>query len=373
MKSPHSILYITAFPPNQKTAGQDYSRRLLDDLVSRGHKLSLIYAEYPEHELEIPPEIKILAKIKPSLKNCLALPFFNPFFTKRFDKNILRQIQEIAANFDMLYFDFSQVHLYSLFVNHPNKILMCHDVICQKFSRKGKFFLPWIKSSEKKLLCSASKIITFSHKDCTVIKSEYGLDSTAVNFYLKNGHFEYKKAEIAEIENKFCFYGAWNRAENSAGLEWFLENVYPKLPVSSDFNFVVIGGGMTESLKSKISVYKNFKILGFVENPVVEIAKCQALVAPLFKGAGVKVKVIDALSSGTPVIGTEVAFEGIEDNSTNQLFFEASTSEMKKLAQKIADVLISWKRISVKQKQDFTDEFFNRYNKNKFIDLLEDF
>ena len=78
-----TILYITAFPPNQKTAGQDYSRRLLDDLVSRGHKISLIYAEYPEHEPELSSQIKILAKIKPSLKNCFAQPFINPFFTKR--------------------------------------------------------------------------------------------------------------------------------------------------------------------------------------------------------------------------------------------------------------------------------------------------
>lgn len=365
-----TILYITAFPPCQKTAGQDYSRRLLDDLASRGHKTSLIYAEYPKHELEVSSQIKILSKIKPTLKNCFSLPFFNPFFTKRFDQNILRQIQKIAANFDMLYFDFSQVHIYSLFVNHPNKVLMCHDVICQKFSRKGKVFLPWIKSCEKKLLCSSSKIITFSRKDCDVIKKEYGLNSAAVNFYLKKGRFDYEKSEIEKIENKFCFYGAWNRAENSAGLEWFLKNVYPKLPDTADFQFVVIGGGMTERLKSKISAYTNFKILGFVENPVVEIAKCQALVAPLFKGAGVKVKVIDALSSGTPVIGTEVTFEGIEDNDKNPLLFKAGTSEKKKLAQKIADILTNWKRISVNQKQNSTDEFFERYNRDKFADLL---
>lgn len=365
-----TILYITAFPPCKKTAGQDYSRRLLDDLASRGHKISLIYAEYPKHELEVSSQIKILAKIKPTLKNCFSLPFFNPFFTKRFDQNILRQIQKIAANFDMLYFDFSQVHIYSLFVNHPNKVLMSHDVICQKFSRKGKVFLPWIKSCEKKLLCSASKIITFSRKDCDVIKKEYGLNSSAVNFYLKNGRFDYEKSGIEKIENKFCFYGAWNRAENSTGLEWFLENVYPKLPASADFQFVVIGGGMSERLKLKISAYKNFKILGFVENPVMEIAKCQALVAPLFKGAGVKVKVIDALSSGTPVIGTEVTFEGIEDNDKNPLFFKVGASEKKKLAQKIADILTNWKRISVNQKQNSTDEFFERYNRDKFADLL---
>lgn len=357
-----NILYITSFPPCQKTAGQDYSRRLLNDLAFRGHKISLIYAEYLEHEPEIDSKIKVIGTIKPSLKNCLSLPSFHPFFTRRFDKNILSLIKAEAENFDMLYFDFSQVHIYSAFVNHPNKVLMCHDVICQKFTRKGRFQLPWIKRSEKKLLSTANKIITFSKKDSDVIKQEYRLDSTPVNFYLKNGHFDYEPEKITIKKNTFCFYGAWNRSENSECLEWFLEEVLPKL--SGDFTFEIIGGGMDEKLKSKIGGHKNFKILGFVENPVAEIAKCQALIAPLFKGAGVKVKVIDALSSGTSVIGTEVAFEGIEDNENFPLFFRESSADG------IAQILNSWKTISKEEKQSAADEFFARYNTNHFADMI---
>lgn len=357
-----TILYITAFPPCQKTAGQDYSRRLLNDLVSRGHKVSLIYAEYPEHFPDIAQNVRILDTIKPSLKNCLALPIFNPFFARRFDCKILKKIQMIANDFDMLYFDFSQVHIYSLFVSHPNKVLMCHDVICQKFSRKGRIFLPWIKKCEKKLLSTANKIITFSNKDSAVIKNEYRLDSIPVNFYLKNGHFDYSKENVSVQENLFCFYGAWNRSENTECLEWFLEKVYPNLP--RELGFIIIGGGLDEKLKSKLSDYKNIKIAGFVENPVAEIAKCQALIAPLHKGAGVKVKVIDALSSGTPVIGTDVAFEGIEDNSKNSLFFKISSAE------DCVKILGCWKEISKEQKQSAADEFFARYDANHFVDLI---
>ena len=368
MNSLLNILFITAFPPNQKTAGQDYSRRLLDDLASRGHKISLIYAEYPSHEIELSPQIKVLAKINPSLKNCKNLPLLNPFFTKRFDKNILSLIQKIASDFDMLYFDFSQVHVYSLFVEHQNKVLMCHDVIFQKFTRKNRIFLPWIKFTEKKILKSAGKILTFSQKDCSVIKKVYGFDSVSVNFYLKNGHFNYKDAKIEKIENTFCFYGAWNRVENSAGLEWFIQKVYPL--VSKDVQFVVIGGGMDERLKTELSILENFKILGFVENPVVEIAKCQALIAPLFKGAGVKVKVIDALSSGTSVIGTEVAFEGICDNAQNPMFFTVESTNKKNLETQFSSIINDWHNVSVSQKQLSATEFFERYNKNHFADMI---
>lgn len=186
------ILFITAFPPCQKTAGQDYTRRLILDLLEKGHEVSLIYAEYPAHTVELPLSVKILNTILPSFKNCIKRPLFHPFFTKRFDEDVLNFIQSIAADFDMLYFDFSQVHLYSLFLEHPNKVFMCHDIIAQKFSRKGWLQLPWIKRSEGKLLCTADKIITFSEKDCDFIQKTYGLQSSHVNFYLKNGRFDYE-------------------------------------------------------------------------------------------------------------------------------------------------------------------------------------
>lgn len=185
------ILFITAFPPCQKTAGQDYSRRLLLDLVDKEYKVSLIYASYPTHIIEIPDAIEVLKVIKPSKTNCLSKPLYHPFFTKRFDQETLTFIKLIASDYDMLYFDFSQVHLYSIYINHPNKILMCHDVIAQKFARNGCIFFPWIKSSEEKVLRSAGHIITFSKKDCVFIQKTYGLQSFHVNFYLKNGRFDY--------------------------------------------------------------------------------------------------------------------------------------------------------------------------------------
>ena len=167
---------------------------------------------------------------------------------------------------------------------------------------------------------------------------------------------------INVYEKRFCFYGAWNREENCECLKWFLKNVYPKL--SDDFEFVVIGGGMSDSLQEKLHLYHNFSYLGFVDDPIKEIAHCQALIAPLHKGAGVKVKVIDALSSGTCVIGTNVAFEGIEDNAMHKLFFRVESTDG------FSAILNNWRLISVSEKQAAADEFFTRYNKNHFTDLL---
>lgn len=358
----NKILFITSFPPNTKTAGQDYSRRLLLDLIDKGFEVAVIYAIYPGHIVELPESVTILTSFTPSYKKCMQNPLYHPFFTRRFDKKILKYIQSIASNYDILYFDFSQVHLYSLYIEHSNKILMCHDVIAQKFQRKGILHLPWIKRTEKRVLKSASKIVTFSEKDCNFIKKTYKLDSINVNFYLKNGNFKYIDTPLKN--NYFCFYGAWNRPENSECLIWFLKNVYPHL--QNNLMFFVIGGGMNKELQNKISEYNNVCYLGFVDDPIKEIAKTQALIAPLHKGAGVKVKVIDALSSGTPVIGTDIAFEGIVDNKNNQLFYLAHKSK------EYIAILNNWVNKKIDYKQAAADEFFTKYNCNHFSDLIMD-
>ena len=119
------------------------------------------------------------------------------------------------------------------------------------------------------------------------------------------------------------------------------------------------------NLKQKIEAYPNIKYLGFVDDPVLEISKCQALIAPLHKGAGVKVKVIDTLTSGTNVIGTNVAFEGIEDNINNKLFILAEKND------EYINAINNCKKYTVKQKQDAATEFFDKYNKNHSTDLLK--
>ncbi len=353
------ILFITAFPPNQKTAGQDYSRRLLLDLVNKSFAVDLIYADYPKHEIELPECINVLLHYKPKLLNCFSLIKYHPFFTKRFNKKVLNYIKSISNNYDVLYFDFSQMHIYSKFVEHPYKVLMCHDIIFQKYTRKGKLQLPYILSSERNILQSASRIITFSKKDCVLLQNKYNLNSVSVNFYLKSERFIYNNFKL---NNCYGFYGAWNRPENVEALVWFADNVAPFLHSQQDF--FIIGGSLSESVYEYIKSKGKFRYLGFVDNPLEELSKCQALIAPLKKGAGVKVKVIDALTAGCPVIGTSVAFEGIEDNKNSCLLYNCES------AQDYIRLLDNWTMKSVEWRQQAADEFFHRYNNNHFSDYI---
>lgn len=363
------ILFITAFPPNNRTAGQYYSMRLLRDLSS-DYDVEVICWKYRDHPICLPTNVKLLATYSVNSKwESLFISIFYflfPFFVVRFNWKALQQIRDIASNYDLLYFDFGQVFFYSLFVNHPNKIKMCHDVISQKYGRKRASFIYnwWVRFSEKRLINQDDAIFCFSEKDKKLIDILYRKESCIVPFYIDNNILNIKLEELF-VESYFVFYGAWNRIENAEGLIWFMKNVLPLC--STTIHFKIIGGGLSDNLISLIEKKSNIEYLGFLDNPYKVIAKSQALIAPLFNGAGVKMKVIEALALGTPVIGTSVAFEGIKMHCLheNKILKQAETSV------EFVSLINNHSIICGKEKKNMRDKFLSTYTIGGFTKWLK--
>lgn len=304
------ILFLTAYPPTNITAGQNYTRLLLND-ISTTNTVDVIYWDFYGHKVDLNNTINSvegvkLTKFKKVCRTIIYLGLF-PLFTVRFSWRKAKELNQIAKGYDLIYFDFSQVFIYSAIIKHPCKIMMCHDVISQKYSRKRFSFLYlwYIKFSERVLLNTAHYCFTFSEKDSEFLKQHLQINSSPVSFYLSDNLKKINLDQVA-IQDYFILYGAWNRPENYEGLLWFIKKVVPHISVK----IRVIGGGMPGSIKDLLESNK-IDYLGFVNDPYPYIAASKALIAPLFQGAGVKVKAIESLALGTPVIGTNVAIEGI--------------------------------------------------------------
>ena len=280
----------------------------------------------------------------------------HPIFTRRFNKSLLLQLQKIALNYDILYFDFSQVAIYSLYIQHPYKVLRLHDVLAQKFSRKNFIIGKWVIYTEEKIVHSVQKIFVPSKKDADLIHSLYGKPASYTNEYLKSIVFP---ANI-EQRKQFVFYGYWKRSENTEGLIWFIERVMPRL--DGNFEFLVIGGGLDDTTKAKYLDTHGIRYMGFIENPLAIIMQSAALICPLFQGAGVKVKVIDSFTTGTPVIGTDLAFEGLP-NIQELSYVAQSADEFFKVIKKFIP-------FSYIQKKELARKFDMLYNKHHLLEQL---
>ena len=321
------ILFITPFSPSANHAGMVYTRQLLSELSNR-FIIDLVYFYYKGEKrfmhidnVTVVQEVEINKKYK--LLGLLSHLWVFPLFSSRYNKNVCNFLykQVSAVKYDFVYFDFSQTFLYASFINHPNKILMSHDVMAQKYSRMKQYLRPWAMKTERKLL----KV----------------------------------KEATPTIDNYFVFFGGWVREENYEALEWYIDNVNPLIP---QIKYKVIGGGLPDRIKRKLNLLKNFDYLGFVGNPYPIIAASMAEIAPLRKGAGVKVKCIDALGCGTPVIGTDIAFEGIP-SEFGDFMIQAETSEEYAAA-------ISNLNFSIEERIKFKYNFIKKYDDKNILKYL---
>lgn len=358
------LLYITAFPPCQKTGGQQFSLNAIGELAQE-YSVDVFYFSYPGHVCEL-SVTENASECEHGVSSLCDLPvkkfdfvkrfWIHPLFTRRFNTSSLHRIQSAAFNYDILYFDFSQVALYSLYIDHPHKILRMHDVMFQKFGRKNPLLAKWVTATERKLLRSFEKVFVPSKKDAELVRTVYNINALYTNEYLKPVHFP----EECVQKKQFVFYGYWRRLENAEGLIWFMRNVFPLL--KNTHSFIVIGSGLDFSIQEKFLQPNHVNYLGFVDEPLEIILQSAAVLVPLFQGAGIKVKVIDSFTAGTPVIGTEIAFEGLPEID--------GLSFLAKDAKSFAEIIDSFNPFSLEEKEAKAYFFDSIYNNHHLLEQI---
>jgi len=102
---------------------------------------------------------------------------------------------------------------------------------------------------------------------------------------------------------------------NAEGAAWFIKQVWHKLlagnhRISREYKLVIAGSKPGKGIRSLASCYKNIVIVDSPRDIKPYFEKASIYLAPIFSGAGMKVKVAEALSYGLPVIGTSHALTG---------------------------------------------------------------
>ncbi len=116
-----------------------------------------------------------------------------------------------------------------------------------------------------------------------------------------------KKDDLFHI----CFIGAMDWLPNKEGLDWFLKKVWPLFNERNpDSRFHIAGRNM------EIDTIENgdetILIHGEVENARKFISSSDVMVVPLFSGSGTRVKILEGMALGKPVVSTCLGLEGIE-------------------------------------------------------------
>lgn len=163
-----------------------------------------------------------------------------------------------------------------------------------------------LKNRELSVLSQLSLIAVNNYKDMNLlIKDNISREKIVqLSVYFDN----YTGIQREPDFKSLVFFGAMSRPENWKSAIWFIENVMPRIK-DLDLSLYIIGNNPPEKLKNLSS--SRVVVTGYVENVEPYFEKALCMVCPLLLGAGIKVKVLEGLSAGLPVLANDIAIEGI--------------------------------------------------------------
>lgn len=165
---------------------------------------------------------------------------------------------------------------------------------------------------------------------------------------------------LSQFGNDFFHLGAMDWTPNRRAVQWFMANVWTTYPARKQNILHLAGKGLHE---------EDFKMLGVKNHGTVcnsQKFMCEhgIMVAPLFEGSGLRIKVIEAAAIGVPIIATSKAVEGIGLVSGTH-YFEANSAEAFKEAMLLLSNDVSLRRKIGEALRDFVQKHFNQEDLNR--------
>ncbi|MCK6538990.1 MAG: glycosyltransferase [Anaerolineales bacterium] len=172
-----------------------------------------------------------------------------------------------------------------------------------------------------------------SFRSCTVV-SERERQLLARNFprfagaveVIPNGLNveEYNNVKVEKKPNTLIFTGSFKYNANYEAMSWFVGEVFPLiLEKTPDAHLIVTGDHANLPLPSS----RNIALAGFVEDVKPLIASSMVSLAPLLSGGGTRLKILEAMALGTPVVATSKGAEGLDAMDGEHLLLADSPAQ----------------------------------------------
>ncbi len=234
--------------------------------------------------------------------------------------------------YDYVVLDFTKQNYVLEKIDDTKLVVRVHNVEydfsrqCYKLNKTIKNYIQKIVSEkqERCLLNAAYRFVPLTIDDQNRIYELYDInpDKSCIVPVCVCNHTEH--INDLKLSNVMIITGSLWFGGNYDGIKWFLNTVFPSISV--DCKLIIAGKNPNEELKSIISQYKNIELYENPSDMSEFFSKASLAIAPVFNGAGMKVKVAEALSYGIPVLGTHHALIGYNIKSGANSF-EANTSQ----------------------------------------------
>lgn len=344
VNNPLRILYIARnfpFPPNRGERIRDYY--FLRYLAEK-HSVTLAARLYNEHDRQNVEQAKefcdrIITRYIPKTKNIIeafyriSRPLLSgaPLITgtmcfPQLGRAIYKEL--IIRDYDVVQIEHTPLSYYLRFIpsNYSGiKVIDLHNIETLRLERLlnitnnklNKAFLAIdirrIRAYETFKLKEYDHIFTVSDLEKTIIKKWLPDKpvTTLPNQIDSLGIDERKEINNAGRGNELLFVGSMKYAANEDAMIWFIKDILPLLKKRiPDIHLTIVGHDPSARLKTLASNY--VEITGTVSSVKPYYKKAAIVIVPLRAGGGSRLKILEAMNYGVPVISTSIGAEGLD-------------------------------------------------------------
>ncbi len=256
---------------------------------------------------------------------------------------------------------------FNCFPSSVKKILDTHDQFCNRYETylKNGLTPTWYSlfpHEEFKGLNRADVIIGIQEKESEYFK-------TRVNKkVITTGHILQYNPVRQDQENLLVFVASDNKINVDAIL-YFISNIFYKLlEVEKQKMQLIIAGSVCNAIDLKVHIPSQIancvQLYGHFNFPIDVYRKASVAINPIKAGTGLKIKLIEALSFGVPVVSFKEGTQGVNSKGKLPIYSAQSDSDMIKA---IIDIC----GLSNSSVLPYCETFIAEYNQKNTSEFLE--
>jgi glycosyltransferase involved in cell wall biosynthesis len=164
---------------------------------------------------------------------------------------------------------------------------------------------------EGRAFCWATRVVAVSPEDAALVRDRFGVDSVDV---VDNGidRAYYDQTPRSPTPNRILFLGSLEWRPNLDGVRLLLDQVFPAVrALEPRAELVLVGRNPPAWLREKVQEVPGVQLHANVADVRPFLGSSAVMAVPLRVGGGSRLKILEALACGLPVVSTRVGAEGL--------------------------------------------------------------
>lgn len=278
----------------------------------------------------------------------------NQYLTQYLKDNLSTILDKKKYDYIIINYEFWTDIIRNQDLKGAKTIIDTHDwITLNEFYNNKNLDLGKKFNEEIRNLSFYDKVVTISNDEYFIFKSFLG--DKVVN--IPPSFPENFEDTNTEKKYDLIFVGSDNPF-NVLSINWFVEKVLPLL--SKEIKVCIIGR-ICKHVPDHESIEKVF----FADDLETYYHSSKIAICPMLKGTGIKIKVVEAMSYGLPIVGTEKAVDGFSDKKNNGCMV---SDDEKEFAEIINHILKNNSEY-LKLKNEATKFFQQNFSEEKSLEL----